>query len=101
MSSFRITQGFTDAERPIVAALFWEDFGAKLSIGLSPEAKALKFLAHVAEPRFTRVMPMGPFWGVVGFKTSKGAVILMTSTQCSVQWVPYGALHYCHCWNAI
>ena len=52
MSSFRITQGFTEAERSIVAALFWEAFGAKLSVGLGPEAKALKFLARVADPQF-------------------------------------------------
>lgn len=71
MSSFRIISGFTDAERPIVAALFWEAFGAKLSIGLSPEAKALKFLAQVAEPRFAHVMPMGPFWASLVLKRVK------------------------------
>ena len=52
MSSFRITQGFTEAERSIVTALFWEAFGAKLSVGLGPEAKALKLLARVADPKF-------------------------------------------------
>ena len=77
MSSFRITQGFTEAERSIVAALFWEAFGAKLSVGLGPEAKALKFLARVADPQFAPCArdANGTPLGFAGFKTSEGALI--------------------------
>ena len=77
MSAIRITKGFSDHERPIVAALFWEAFGAKLSIGLGPDEKALRFLERVANPSFALSARNddGVLLGVAGFKTSKGALI--------------------------
>lgn len=51
--------------------------GAKLSVGLGPEAKALKFLARVADPKFAPCArdANGTLLGFAGFKTSEGALI--------------------------
>ncbi|MGH1577274.1 GNAT family N-acetyltransferase [Planktotalea sp.] len=77
MSTIRITKGFHDDERNQVAALYWEAFGEKLSIGLGPDNKALNFLARVADPDFALCArdESGTLLGVAGFKTNEGALI--------------------------
>lgn len=77
MSDFCITKGFADDERNTVATLYWEAFGAKLSIGLGPDAKALEFLTRVCDPEFALCARSedGGLLGVAGFKTSEGALI--------------------------
>lgn len=77
MSSFRITKGFSAAERDTIAALFWEAFSRKLALGLGPKEKALRFLARVADPQFALCArgKEGQLLGVAGFKTVEGALI--------------------------
>lgn len=77
MSAIRITPGFHDTERALVAALFWEAFGAKLSIGLGPTEKALRFVSRVADPQFALCARSedGTLLGMAGFKTTEGALI--------------------------
>lgn len=77
MSDFRITKGFTEAERSTVAALYWEAFGAKLSLGLGPDARALAFLERVSDPDYALCArnAQGALLGVAGFKTKEGALI--------------------------
>ncbi|MGC1496864.1 MAG: GNAT family N-acetyltransferase [Sulfitobacter sp.] len=74
---FTISSGFSDAERPIVAALYWEAFAAKLHCVLGPEEKALTFMTTHLNPDFACVArgPDGTVLGVAGYKTSKGALI--------------------------
>lgn len=77
MSAIRITRGFNENERDLIAALYWEAFGAKLSFGLGPDIKARAFLARVAEPAFSLCARSedGALLGVAGFKTSEGSLV--------------------------
>lgn len=76
MPEFIISTGFTDAERPDVARLYWQGFSAKLGRILGPDARALAFFAQIISPDFAVVArtPEGQVIGVAGFKTSKGAL---------------------------
>ena len=77
MSAFRITSGFTEEERDVVAALYWEAFSRKLTLGLGPNTKGIAFLARVADPRFA-LCARGEddvLLGIAGFKTAQGALI--------------------------
>lgn len=77
MTDFRITPGFSNAERTLAAELYWEAFGNKLALGLGPESKAKAFLARVANPDFALCArdDNGTLLGIAGFKTSEGALI--------------------------
>lgn len=77
MSAIRITKGFSEDERAMVAALYWEAFGQKLALGLGPDEKALRFLARVAAPEFALCARdhSGALLGMAGYKTSDGALI--------------------------
>lgn len=72
-----ISAGFTEDERPIVAALYWEAFAAKLHCVLGPRPKALAFITPRLNPDFALVArdAGGQILGVAGFKTSQGALI--------------------------
>ncbi|MEM7319872.1 MAG: GNAT family N-acetyltransferase [Pseudomonadota bacterium] len=72
--SVRISKGFSDAERPIVAALFWQAFRLKLGIVLGPDKKALKFFESIVSPEFalTARSADGQLLGLAGFKTQAG-----------------------------
>ena len=74
---FTTSIGFSDAERPVVAALYWEAFAAKLHYVLGPAPKAAKFLVAHLNPKFAIVARGhdGEILGVAGFKTSEGALI--------------------------
>jgi len=72
-----IAKGFTDAERPAIAALYWEAFGQKLGRALGPRAKALRFVAAMLDPTqaFCARANDGSLLGVAGFKTRDGALV--------------------------
>jgi ribosomal protein S18 acetylase RimI-like enzyme len=76
MSEFTISTGFTDAERPDVAGLYWQAFSTKLGQILGPDVRALAFFAQIISPQFALVArrPDGTVIGVAGFKTAKGAL---------------------------
>ena len=42
-----ITKGFPDSDRPQIAALYWEAFGAKLGPTMGPAPKAMRFFEAV------------------------------------------------------
>ena len=77
MSAFRITSGFTEDERDVVATLYWEAFSRKLTIGLGSDNKGIAFLARVADPRFALCARNEDdvLLGIAGFKTAQGAPI--------------------------
>ncbi len=73
----RVVEGFTDAQRSQVAALFWAAFSQKLGLLLGPEDKALRFIARVINPDFAlcAVDAGGRVVGATGFKTHKGGFV--------------------------
>lgn len=77
MTDTHISRGFADAERPAVAALYWQAFGAKLGKVLGPTDKALAFLTPILDPDYalTARDDAGNLLGVAGFKTEHGALI--------------------------
>ena len=73
----RVSRGFRDADRPALAALYWEAFGDKLGVALGPRAKGLRFVASVASPGHALCAwdEGGRLIGVAGFKTREGALV--------------------------
>lgn len=73
----QIAKGFVDAERPIIAALYWEAFGQKLGRALGPRDKALRFVAAKLDPSHALCArdAKGTLLGVAGFKTFDGALV--------------------------
>jgi ribosomal protein S18 acetylase RimI-like enzyme len=73
----RLSRGFTDADRPAVAALYWEAFGAKLGRAMGPPDRALRFIERVLSPDHAVCAwdDRGRLLGVAGFKTSQGALV--------------------------
>lgn len=73
----RITHGFRDADRPAIAALYWEAFGRKLGRALGPRDRALRFIARVLSPDHAVCAwdEEGRLLGVAGFKTQDGALV--------------------------
>lgn len=73
----KITLGFDDAERPVIASLYWEAFGGKLGRLLGPEQKALPYIAEALSPdhAFCARNGAGDILGVAGFKSPQGALV--------------------------
>jgi ribosomal protein S18 acetylase RimI-like enzyme len=73
----RLTHGFRDADRPAIAALYWEAFGAKLGRALGPRDRALRFIEGVLSPGHAVCAwsEAGELLGVAGFKTREGALV--------------------------
>jgi ribosomal protein S18 acetylase RimI-like enzyme len=72
-----ITKGFPDCDRPQIAALYWEAFGAKLGRTMGPAPKALRFFEAVLHPPHALCArdADGTLLGVAGFKTHQGALV--------------------------
>jgi ribosomal protein S18 acetylase RimI-like enzyme len=73
----QIALGFTESERPAVAALYWEAFGGKLGRTLGPRGRALRFLEIALDPTHAICArdAQGSLLGVAGFKTRDGALV--------------------------
>lgn len=73
-----VAQGFSDAERPRAAGLYWEAFGAKLGRVLGPAERGIGFVAEAMDPNYAlaiRAGDGGALLGVAGFKTEAGAFV--------------------------
>jgi ribosomal protein S18 acetylase RimI-like enzyme len=72
-----IEQGFPDADRDRIAALYWEAFGEKLGRAMGPRPKALQFFAGALNPGHAICArdSDGALLGVAGFKTPDGALV--------------------------
>lgn len=77
MAVASITQGFSDAERTQVAAMYWQAFGQKLGCVMGPEARAVGFIEDVLDPTHSLCArdAGGTLLGVVGFKTYESALV--------------------------
>jgi ribosomal protein S18 acetylase RimI-like enzyme len=73
----QIDHGFADADRPLIAALYWEAFGAKLGRAMGPRDKALRFFQTALNPSHAICArgTDGRLLGVAGFKTMDGALV--------------------------
>lgn len=69
-------KGFSDAQRPRAAQLYWEAFSAKLGVMLGPSDRGTAFLKECLDPRFaiTASAEDGTLLGLAGFKTPEGAL---------------------------
>jgi len=76
MSSVHISPGFSDAERPLAARLYWQAFRGKLGPVMRPEPRALAFFEAVLDPHFALAArdEAGHLLGLAGFKTTEGAL---------------------------
>jgi ribosomal protein S18 acetylase RimI-like enzyme len=71
-----IALGFLDADRPAIAALYWEAFGQKLGRALGPRDRALRFIEGALSPdHAVCAWDNGRLLGVAGFKTHQGALV--------------------------
>lgn len=93
-----ISKGFTNEERPVVARLFWQAFGAKLGKVLGPDASAYAFLEPNLDPEFALVArgEAGELLGLAGFKTRDGGLIDAGFSDLSAVYGVFGAL-----WRAL
>ncbi|EYD72039.1 GNAT family N-acetyltransferase [Limimaricola hongkongensis] len=73
----KIAPGFAAAERPRIAALYWEAFGPKLGRVLGPRPRALRFIEVALDPAHALCAREadGTLLGVAGFKTAHGALV--------------------------
>jgi ribosomal protein S18 acetylase RimI-like enzyme len=73
----KINLGIPVANRAEAAALYWDAFGEKLGLVLGPKHHALKFITSVlrADHGICAIDDAGYLLGVVGFKTSNGALV--------------------------
>ncbi len=73
----RVARGFAEAERPAIAAMYWDAFGPKLGRVLGPRRVALGFVAEVlqADHAICARAADGRLLGVIGFKTAQGALV--------------------------
>lgn len=71
-----VSKGFSEAERPQAAALFWQAFAAKLHKVMGPDEKGLAFFETALDPEFALVArdAEGRMLGLAGFKTNKGGL---------------------------
>lgn len=72
----QIRSGYEKTDQRRAAELYWEAFGDKLGRVLGPDGKALDFFERVMRPdhAISAYGDDGSLLGIVGFKTSKGAL---------------------------
>lgn len=77
MTSITVSPGFSDDERNLVAALYWEAFGQKLGRIFGPSERAKAFITQVLDPSHALVArdSAGALLGVAGFKTYDSALV--------------------------
>lgn len=90
----RIEHGFGPADRPLVAALYWEAFGAKLGRALGPRPRALAFLETALDPDHALCArdDRGALLGVAGFKTAAGGLVAGGMAGMVQVYGPFGTL---------
>ena len=72
-----IEHGFDEAERPLVAEMYWAAFGDKLGRVMGPKARAVGFIEDVLDPTHALCArdSIGTLLGVAGFKTYESALV--------------------------
>ena len=90
----KISTGFSDAERPQVARLYWQAFGVKLGKVMGPQAKATRFFEQVLNPDFALVARAsdGTMLGLAGFKSDAGGLVGGSIAQLAEVYGWFGAI---------
>jgi ribosomal protein S18 acetylase RimI-like enzyme len=72
-----VERGFGDADRPVLARMFWEAFSGKLARVMAPRPRALTFLEGALRPDFCLVARdrRGRALGAAGLKTRAGGLV--------------------------
>ena len=88
-----IAAGFADHERDLVAAMYWQAFGAKLGRVMGPDKRGIAFIRDALDPAhgICALDQNGALLGVVGFKTFNGALVDGTWRDMAAN---YGCLLY-------
>ncbi|RDC75016.1 GNAT family N-acetyltransferase [Rhodovulum sp. 12E13] len=89
-----VARGFADAERPLIARLFWQAFSGKLGRIMAPEPRALSFLEGALHPDFAIVARdrRGRLLGAAGIKTRAGGLVVGGFGDLARAYGPLGAL---------
>lgn len=89
-----IQNGIPTGANAQAAALYWEAFREKLGVVMGPNDKALSFINRVIDPShaISATDDTGVLLGVVGFKTSKGALVGGDYTDLTAVYGHSGAL---------
>ena len=76
MSDVTIQPGFTQMQRPVAAALYWDAFKGKLGKVMGPDARALSFFEAVMDAQYalSAIDTKGNLLGLAGYKTSQGSL---------------------------
>lgn len=69
--------GFTDAERELVAVMYWAAFGQKLGRVMGPDQRALAYINDLLDPTHAICArsSSGELLGVAGFKSHESALV--------------------------
>lgn len=90
-----VSPGFTETERPALAALYWQAFGGKLGRLLGPGARAETYLVRALRPDHALVARdgAGRVLGVAGFRTRRGTFLPVDrAALAAVYGLPGGAM---------
>lgn len=89
----KVDVGFTQEERPEVAALYWQAFEGKLGFALGPAERALPFISKALDPTHALVARAdGVLLGVAGIKTDKGRLVDGDFSDMRASYGLFGAL---------
>lgn len=93
-----VSRGFSPAERPLAASLFWQAFSAKLNRVMGPDEKGIAFFARALNPDFALVArdADGRMLGLAGFKTREGGLAGGSMSDLAGVYGWFGAL-----WRAL
>ena len=77
MTRLTVQAGLPEGASDKASSLYWEAFGGKLGLVMGPRTKGIEFIRRVIDPSHAISVTdtSGALLGVVGFKTSKGALV--------------------------
>lgn len=89
-----IQAGFREEDKDTAAALYWEAFGEKLGFAMGPKPKGIAFTRSVirADHGISATSDEGALLGIVGFKTTKGALVDGNFTDLRAVYGFFGAI---------
>lgn len=90
----RVSQGFAEHERDLIAQMYWQAFGPKLGRVMGPDARGISFVRNVLDPTHAICARSDDdtLLGVVGFKTYHGALVGGTWQDMTQHYGQFGAV---------
>ena len=89
----KVSLGFAEHERDVVAQMYWQAFGPKLGRVMGPDARGIAFVRNVLDPTHAICARSndGSLLGVVGFKTYHSALVGGTWPDMAQHYGHFGA----------